>query len=55
MTRLKLASLKHEWAMQADLSRLAGGEEWERGRWSSETLAFYNPREWAAWLGARAQ
>ncbi len=44
--------MKHEWAMQADLSTLIGGQDWAERRWTSETLAFYNRREFAAWLAA---
>lgn len=30
------------WAMQADLSTLKGGQDWDNKRWDTETLAFYN-------------
>jgi hypothetical protein len=43
----------YEWAMQADLTVLIGGGEWAARRWTSDTLAFYNRREFAAWLATR--
>ena len=46
--------MKHEWAMQADLATLIGGEEWAARRWSSTTLAFYNRSAFAAWLADRS-
>jgi hypothetical protein len=46
-------SLKHEWAMQADLSTLIGGQEWNTRRWDTNTLYFYNRKAFAAWLAAR--
>ena len=46
--------MKHKWAMQADLATLVGGNEWAARRWTSNTLAFYNRRAYAAWLAGRA-
>jgi len=47
-------SLKQQWAMQADLTALKGGQEWAARRWDSDTLAFYNRAAFAAWLAARS-
>jgi len=47
-------SLKQQWAMQADLTALKGGQEWAARRWDSDTLAFYNRAAFAAWLSARS-
>ena len=44
--------LKDAWAMQADLNTLVGGQEWANRQWSSDTLAYYNRREFASWLAA---
>ena len=49
-----IITLAHEWAMQADLSTLVGGQEWLERRWTSGTLAFYNRRVFAEWLVDRS-